>query len=1047
MKRLFVLLTLLMSTLWVSAQHQVRGTVRDEDGEPIPGASILLQGTSIGTISDIDGKYSLQASSKEGVLLVSFLGFTKQEIPIAGQSVIDVTLQSDVEVLEGVVVVGYGSERKSDLTGAVSSVKVEDNVMRQSATIDQVLQGRAAGVQVVGSGQPGAGVSVKIRGANSLRGNNEPLYVVDGVIVSSAGEDASVASYNGSIQSSQNGLTGINPRDIESIEVLKDASATAIYGSRGANGVILITTKKGEEGRAKINGYVTTSLTQVTKKLDVLNGVEYAQYQNEASVLSSVNPRYQIVDGQVYPVTYQGGNAVRGDLPLDALNWQDEVFTTGRDWNAGVSISGGDKSGSYYVSGGMTDNKGVFDNAAYRSADFRVNYTRKLTKNLKLDTRLNTFQAKGSFAQDGDGVGDANSSFVRTLTQYNPLIEEGLGFDDIDGLASPFSWINDFADESREARYVGRVALTYTLPVKGLSYELSAGGNIRNKDRDRWFGPTTWQGSLVNSQLTLGTLNSTSYQLNNLLKYNKYTKLHNINAVVGWTVDRRDVKNGIYEVNDFVTSSLRNEQPSYGRNVSSPLVFSYQPTKINSALGRATYSYSGKYVATATFRYDGVSKFQPRNRWSLFPSFALAWNASEESFIKNIGVFEELKLRAGWGQIGNHGIQPFQTFANFAPGSNDQYATPTNGTSVAFIQKNIANPDLRWETTEQWNVGVDFSVLDGRVSGTVDYYQKYTKDLLQQAVIPTSTGYSNRFTNLGQISNKGLEFMLNTVLVDNSDVTVKLGGNISFNRSKVEKLGLTAASFYENGRERQVPYYYGNLVSSGGYYKAPANVFMEGQPIGMFVGFETDGIYQSGDEILVKGKQAGDVKIIDQNGDGEIDEADRTIIGDPNPDFVYGLNLSADYKRFHLSALINGVYGNDIANGNALLLNYASGLNFNVSPEAFHSAWRPDRETNTQPRVGYDERNFVGVTDRIIEDGSYLRLGNITLGYDVPMDKIGGIGSLNVYIAARNLLTITNYGGYDPEVTSFLYDGSRIGVDWTTVPNTKSITLGANITF
>ncbi len=1043
MKKIYTSTLLLLIAILGQAQMTVKGKVTDISGESIPGASIMILGTADGTVSDIDGLFKLSVPSNDAILVVSFLGFIQQEINLNGRTNLDIALDQDVKELEEVIVVGYGTLRKSDNTGAVSSVKVAENVARQSTTVDQLLQGRAAGVQVTGGGQPGSGISVRIRGTNSLRGNNEPLYVVDGVIISSAGEDAISASSDGNAsQVNQNGLNGINPRDIESIEVLKDASATAIYGSRGANGVILITTKKGTSGKTQINGYMTTSITSITKQIQLLSGSDFAQYQNEANLMNGQNIKYQILDGQVYPVV---GTTVI-DTALSQINWQDEIYRPANDLNIGLSASGGNDKGSYYISGGYNDQGGLVQGARFQSADFRMNMKQEITDNLTIDGRINVFYSQGSFAQDGDRAGGSNRSFVNNLLLFDPIIfGEIQDYANDNELTSPYSWINDFEDISKEARYIGRIALTYKLPIKGLEYELNAGGNIRNKERRRWYGLTTFQGGTSNGSLAISQLESKSYQINNLLKYNKNKKVHRINAVVGFTIDGRDVQNQIYEVQNFATTSFTVDQPFFGQNITTPLQTLFQPTQILSALGRINYTFKNRYTATATFRYDGVSKFQGSNKWSMFPSFALAWNAAEETFIKNLGFFDELKLRAGWGQIGNHGIQPFQTLANYG---GTLYATPTNGTSVAFIPLNIPNPNLKWETTEQLNVGFDFGVWNNRISGTVDGYTKYTKDLLQQLTLPPSSGFGSLSANRGEISNKGLEFSLNGVILDKGDFYLSVGGNIAFNRTKIEKLGIPESGVYINGVEQQRSFYTGDNISSGTYFKCPANIFMEGEAIAMFYGYQTNGIYQLEDEITIEGAQPGDIRIIDQNGDGVINTLDRTIIGNPNPDFIYGINLSATYKRFNLNVLVNGVYGNDIANGNLLRLATAEGTSTNMMPAAYHGAWRPERQTNDFPRIGYNGENSASaVTDRIIEDGSYMRLSNVTLGYEIPVEKIKGISAFNIYVAGRNLITLTKYSGYDPELTSFLSNGNIHGVDWTGVPNTKSVTAGLNITF
>jgi TonB-linked SusC/RagA family outer membrane protein len=1048
MKSLALLTFLCVSHLCL-AQFSVSGKVVDETGEPIPGANILIEGTATGTATDIEGQFSLEVPEEGTVLVVSFIGYEQQELVVnRSSSPLTVTLAPDYEELEEVVVVGYGTVRKSDVTGAVSSVETEDRVARQYNTVDQLIQGRAAGVQVTGSGQPGSGVSVRIRGTNSLRGNNEPLYVVDGIIISSAGEDAANASTDGNtIQSNQNGLNGINPRDIESIEILKDASATAIYGSRGANGVVLITTRKGEEGRGKIDAYVTTSITNISRKLDVLDAIEYARYRNEGSLVNGQVVNYQVSGDEVYPIDYVDNMPVVSLDPMEQVNWQDELFEQANDINAGVTFSGGTSNGSYYVSAGYNDQGGLVENARFQTGDIRFNINQKLNDKLEVQGRFNAFTARGSFAQDGDRAGGANRSFVNNLLLFDPFVQGDLEDYAADlGLSSPLSWINDFEDKSKETRVIGGLALIYDLPVEGLSYEINAGGNIRLKERRRWYGLTTFKGGSSNGTLALSELEATSFQFNNLLRYNnRIADDHRINAVVGFTVDRRQVLNELYEVEDFVTTSFTTDQPFFGQAVTSPLMVVDRPTNILSTLGRVTYTFRNKYILTATGRYDGVSKFKGSNRWSFFPSISFAWRAHAEPFIESLDVFDNLKIRAGWGQIGNHGIQPFQTLANYG---GVLYGTPSNGTSVAFVPFNIPNEDLIWETTEQVNLGIDFGFLDNRLQGTIDVYHKKTKDLLQQLALPPSTGFGSLSANRGSIRNQGVEVTLSGIIFSNEKFSLELGGNIAVNRNEIIELGIPESAIYIDGVEQQRSFYFGDEVSTGLFFKSPANIFMQGESLGLFVGYETDGIYQSGDTDILEGKQPGDIRIIDQNGDGEITSADRTIIGDPNPDFIFGINLNSTFQRFSLNVQMSGVYGNDIANGNLVRLTQPDGGSVNILAEAYHGAWRPDRETNLYPRIGYDlENSASAVTDRIIEDGSFLRMSNITLSYDVPMETVRGVSSLSIYLAARNLFTLTNYSGYDPELNSFLYNGNILGVDWSGTPNTRSFTLGANISF
>ena len=1047
LKNLLIAIVLLCSQQAIS-QHNVTGTIIDDTGDPLPGATIKIKDTTTGTVSGNDGTFSLTVPNKNAVLLVSFLGFESREIPLNGRSAVEVALGDNAELLEEVVVVGYGTVRKSDLTGSVSTVKVEDRVARQSNTVDQLLQGRAAGVQVTQNGSaPGSGISVRIRGTNSLRGNNEPLYVIDGVIISSAGEDVSPAGGVGnSGQENQNGLNGINPRDIENIEVLKDASATAIYGSRGANGVVLITTKKGEGGKPKINAFVTSSARSVSNTYDVLGGLDYARYQNESALAFGNDARYQVSGNQVFPINTEDGNRMVSTTPADIRDWQEEIYQTGTSLNFGGSVSGGNDKGNYYLSAGYNDQNGLVDNSRFQSGDVRLNLNQELNDNLKAEARFSAFYSGSDFAESGDLIGN-NQSFIRNVLSFNPIVsneEEDLT-DDL-GNANPYAWIDDFSDVSKESRYIGSLALTYKLPIKGLSFQTKAGGNVRNKDRRRFYGLTTFQGANANGALQISTLETQAYQINNFLRFNRTLKgKHRINALAGVTYDVRNTEGSIYSVEDFVTTQLTTQQPFLGQVITTPLAINASQQQIFSVLGRINYTFNDKYTLTASVRRDGVSKFAPDQRYGTFPSFAAAWRAVDEGFISNLELFSELKFRAGWGQIGNHGIGPYGTLSNYGSNSNILYGTPNNGTSVPIVLNNIANPDLTWETTEQTNFGVDFGFFKNRLSGSVDVYDKTTKDLLQNIPIPTSSGFSNLLINRGTISNKGIELSLEAVLIDSKQVDLSIGGNIAFNKTKIENLGIPLDEILVGDTYEQRSYYLGATISRGNIFKAPANIFIEGEESALFFGFESNGIYQTGDD-LIGNAQAGDIRIVDQNADGVIDNQDRKVIGNPNPDFVYGMNLSLKVGDLSVSALLNGVYGNDVINGNLLQLGNAEGISRNILPAAYHNAWRPEAQSNTFPRIGYTTNAAIAVSDRYVEDGSYLRLANVTIGYDLPI-KSGVFTGVNVYVSGQNLMTWTGYSGYDPEVTSFLSNGLINGVDWNGAPNARNLLFGLNLNF
>ena len=1049
MKKL--LIVFILAPVFVFSQSKtITGTVNDENNIPLVGVNISVQNSNIGALTDFDGNYSITIPfDKPQALIFSYLGYTTQEVDVSSSDNISVMMIPDLEQLEEVVVIGYGSVLKKDLTGSLSQVVVEEEVANQSNSIDQLLQGRAAGVQVVqNAGNPGAGISVKIRGTNSLRGNNEPLYVVDGVIISSAGEDVLPAGVGNLGQESQNGLNGINPRDIESIQVLKDASATAIYGSRGANGVVVITTKKGKSGKVKIEAFSNTSIRVMTKQYDVLDPYGFAAYVNEINANNNIAPRYIIEGNDIYGVDISSGTVA--DAPARLYHWQDEIYRTGISRKFGGSVSGGTDNGNYYISAGFDDQQGIVPTSSFKSGDMRINFNQNLNDKLILEARMSGYISSTNFAESGDLLGGSNQSFIKQAISFRPIITEDFEDfgEDLD-ISNPYSWINDFEDISKENRYIGNLALTYKLPVQGLRYQVKVGGNIRTKERRRFFGTTTWQGNNANGSLQITGLNNSSFQVNNFLRFNRTFKgKHRINSVLGVTYDVRKVNNDIYAVEDFVTTQFTTQNPAYGQVITRPLTFIKGDQQIFSLLGRFNYTYDNTYILTATFRRDGVSKFAQNNRYGFFPSFAFAWNVHSS---KDLKLFDELKLRAGWGQIGNHGIGSYGTLSNYGV-SADLYGNSDGGTNVPIALQNVANPDLTWETTEQLNFGVDFATNNDRLTGTIDIYEKQTKDLLQRVSIPTSSGFSNILVNQGEITNKGLEISLNSNLYSSNDLDISMGGNIGFNKTKITDLSSQPLDFfYIDGGAQLRRFYFGSEVTRSNLFRYPANVFVEGEETSLFYGLETDGIYQTGDVLPdVFGTTAvpGDVKIVDQNGDGIIDLDDRTIIGNPNPDFIYGFNFNVTYKRLSASILFNGVYGNDIANGNLLQLNNAEGLSYlNISPDAYYDAWRPGAQTNTYPRIGYSTNGQPAMTDRIIEDGSYLRLSNLTIGYDFDVNNLDLINNFKIFIAGQNLFTWTKYTGYDPEISSFLYNGLINGVDWNGRANARTFIVGLNVGF
>ncbi len=1051
-KLLFIISIFFLSLSFTYAQRTVKGQVIDKDTkEPLIGASVVIPNLNKGAITDLDGKFSIELPANTERIRVSYIGYQTKTVKLEPNKDDYLIKLASGKVLDEVVVVGYGKLKKRDLTGSVSKLVEDPKTARQYSGVDELLQGRVSGVNVTSNaGSPNGAVSVRIRGINSLRGNNEPLYVIDGVIISTAGEDVLEATPDANeMQTAQNGLTGLNPRDIKSIEILKDASATAIYGSRGANGVVLITTKSGSKtgGKPKISAYASSTMASITKKIDMLDPLSFARYQNDALIADGNNPKYVIEGDNIYSISeYSDTNIVKSPDAAKKVNWQDEIYQKAISYNTGFSFGGKKNKTGYYFSAGFNNINGIVETTNLKKGDIRLNLNSRLTSKLTFDNRVALTYQEGSFAQAGSRSG-GNRSFTKQVLTYRPLIDKLE--DDVDlEISNPYSWLTDFDDLIKELRANLSTSFNYEI-IKGLSYTLRGGVDYRFKNRDKWYGTEIFKGAKVNALADYSTLNRKSYTLDNIINYNtKINKKHRINSMFAVTYDGVISSNDIFEITDFPIKTLRSKAPQLGQLITQPRTLLNRDEAIFSTLGRVNYSYKSKYILTASIRADKSSKFTKGRQWGYFPSASFAWRLGEEKFIKNLNWFYNLKLRLGWGITGNQGIRPYQTLSTY---STVYYVDGRDNTVIGSVPSRIANPDLTWESTEQYNSGLDISVLSGKLNFVIDAYYKKTKNLLQNISLPTSTGFSKMTVNRGEIENKGVELSMDADLLRKDDLNLTVGGHISFNRNKVLSLGLPASTVWIDGKERQESFYFGNYISTGGYFKAPANIFMEGQPIGMFWGYKTNGVYKSQEEAAAgptyKGNanKAGDLVFVDVNGDGNINDDDRTFIGNPNPDFTYGFDLVAKYKRFTVKALFDGVYGNDIANGYNLEIGFAEGRFKNILKNAYENAWSEEHPDNTRPRLNYDLMN-QGFVDLIVEDGSYFRLNILTLSYDLPV-KTSYVDNVNIYVSGRNLFYITKYSGYEPQITSFLGDGTIIGVDWVGTPNVRSFLFGVNLSF
>jgi TonB-dependent starch-binding outer membrane protein SusC len=983
-------LIVIMSVGLVNAQEIVlSGIISSKDGIPIPGVSVVIKGTSTGALSDANGHFSLKSPSGSQTIVFSFVGMKTQELPISKTTTYNVIMEEDTYNLEEVVAIGYGTVKKSDLTGSVTSVKNEAITSFASTNVMQSLNGRAAGVQVnQNSGQPGTNISVRIRGTNSIQGSNEPLYVIDGFPVSS--------------------INSINNSEIASIEILKDASATAIYGSRGANGVVLITTKRGEAGATRVDYESSFGVQTLRKKLDLMNATEYANFYNEQQ-LNDVGSKY-FTDAEVQ--SFGKG-----------FDWQDYCFRSAPIIRNSLTVSGGNSKTQFAISGSVYNQEGIIDNSNYNRYSLISNIKHDISKifaiecNVKL-TKNKTNRQDSSGGNRGGSLLASIISAPPTLTPYN---DDG-SYRDLmtaysfmsNAIYNPLNFINE-TENTSVANVVQANAAALIKPIDGLTIKIF-GGIENNDSRSDYYQSLKF----LNSQgyASVSTSQYTGLLNENTISYVKtFNKKHSLSALAGFTYED-GVSKGLSGSGTGFLSDLTETANLSAASTSGIPGTSYSKWVLMSYLGRINYTYDNKYLFTASIRADGSSKYSEGNKWGYFPSGAFAWRVKNESFMKNLPFISDLKLRTSWGLTGSQAIDPYATLSQLSSGKTvfgkTQYTTFAPSTSLPG--------NLKWETTEQMDVGMDIAFLDGRFKLTADAYVKNTRDLLNTVQLPTSTGYSQTIKNVGEIRNKGLEISADAI-VFNGKFKWDLSGNIAFNRSKVTKL-----------------YNDQDILSSGVsvvYITNIQNILRVGQPLCMFYGYVDNG-YDSN----------GKPQYVDLDGNGSITTSDRTIIGNPNPDFIYGLNSTMSYKNFELTMFWQGTYGNDIADVSAIgnTLDYGYGLN--MLKEVYYDHWTTDNPNAKYPKITNSlNMNF---SRRIIEDGSYLRLRDIQLGYRLPVSKtnITWLKNALVYVSGQNLLTFTKYSWWDPEVNS--QGGSNSlnqGMDYYTYPTAKTVTLGIKVGF
>jgi TonB-linked SusC/RagA family outer membrane protein len=1033
--RCFFLLALTTGILLsgsLSAQKSIQGTVFDEQGEVIAGATVQVETTKTGTITDVNGRFSIRAADG-GTLKVSYLGYITQMVPIKGRAELSISMEPDTKALDEVVVVGYGTVLKSDLTGAVSRLKGEKMEEKPYSSIEQMLQGRTAGVQITqNTGALGGGITFSIRGANSTSGDNQPLVVIDGYPVESGENRVDLGAENSFVQDlpGANALSMLNPNDIESIEILKDASSTAIYGSRGANGVVMVTTKLGKEGREKIEYSFRTDMSFLPKKIKVLDTPDFLAYSNEAYMDKA--------DGsQAYSLSL-------ANTYIDTnTNWQDLIYQTGYSQNHQLSISGGDKKLRYALGMGYLTQTGIVKNTAYDRGTVNLNLNREVNPRFSFGVNLGGSMSLNKSVSQASRNASVSASVVNAALRVPPIYRD---YDEdyevadfgVSGMSNPLILVTKASDKMKltTARLTG-FANYKILPE--LTFKVRLGINNSLSERQYYMPRGTTLGDLSGGYAYNGNVKKTDYLSEFTLNYLKVIrKKHSINAVGGYTWQNwQHAADGI-AARGFINDKYLYYNLYAASTVDKP-VNSTQEWSLASLLGRVNYVYDKRYLSTLTLRYDGSTRLARGNKWDLFPSVALGWNIHNERFMKKQKLVSELKLRTSYGLSGNQAVGVGSTLAKYATGTgvvNEQVVTIYN-------PANLENLDLHWETTAQYNAGLDIALLKNRISFGIDAYRKVTSDLLITLPLPGSSGYGSYVSNTGRVENKGLEFDLSAHILTGK-LKWKASGNISFNRNKILAL------------DGQMPSFMGPSYTS--VASQVMHIAQAGYPIGAFYGYKIIGIYQTQEEIDSgpvdpANPSPGSFKYADISGpdgvpDGEITDYDRTIVGNPYPDFILGVSNDFTWRNFSLNVFIQGSFGQDVINTGRYYLDGLSRLvNSNVSQTAYDNRWTGPGTSNTYPAAS-TTTGFQGrFTDFIVEDASYIRLKSLTLAYNIRLKKRKVIQGCKIFATATNLFTVTSYTGYDPEINSRGQNSMSPGVDGGAIPQFRSFSAGFNVNF
>lgn len=958
----------------------LKGTIIDDTGVPLAGATVVVKGTSKGVTTDFDGNFELKVPIDATTLVISYLGFVTQEVNIVGKTTLDIKMLADNLALSEVVVIGYGTEKKALLTGSVSAISAKELEDLPVSGVDGILQGQAAGVQVSqNSGTPGGEMSVRIRGLSSISGSNQPLYIVDGIPVTTG--DFGQIGYSGQGSSA---LADLNPNDIESISILKDASSTAIYGARATNGIVLITTKRGKAQQSNVSLNVYTGVQTVWNTLDMLDARQWMQYRNDLTQ-STVFTQEQM-----------------NNITVDT-NWQDVIFRSAPINSYELSATGGSEKTKYYVGGTLFQQTGILIGTDYKRMNARVNLDHELSDKFTIGTSIGLTYSKTDRVESDQTLHGPLPNGISTPAIFSVYNEDG-SYNQSGPYSNPVSIANEAINQNFSYRTNSNVYLDYRIIPK-LTFTTKWGVDFLNFREHAYENTKTVQGAKYNGLGFETYSNVANVVSNNILKFKQDFGKHKMDLLVGYSFEQYQYRSSFIRGQDYADDNL--EYISAASTIVSASA-SATDTGLRSYLGRGNYNYDNKYLFDVSGRFDTSTKFGENNRTGFFPAASVAWRISEEDFLKDSNIISDLKIRASYGLTGNDDISPFLF--------SELYGNTSYGGQPAIYPSNIPNPDLKWESTAQMNLGLNLGFFNDRLTITADYYDKQTNDLLLSRPLPSSSGFSSITENVGKVENKGIEI---SVASQNfvGEFTWSTQFNISGNRNKVLEL--------YNGQPI-------DDIGRGG------NRIMEGQPIGIFYSYESLGVNPS----------TGDIVYADTNFDGVITSEDRTIVGNPHPDFIGGLTNNFSYKGFDMSIFFQGSYGNDVFNGSRLFLESLQGGDNQL--EAITRRWQQPGDITDIPRATLDPvaaAQNKRVSSRFIEDGSYLRLKNITIGYTLNREALqkAFFNSVRFYISAQNLLTFTNYSGLDPEVNYRGDDNSVIGTDFFTYPQAKIFTFGVNL--